>query len=236
LIKGVGMKRFLGTRVCTTLLLLCVLHGPFARRSNAACVGDCDSSGDVTVNELITMVNITLGSAPLSNCEAGDADASGDITINEIIAAVNSVLGGCPLPSATLTPSPSAPPTPTFSLDSTFPQIQSAIFNPTCLGVGCHNATDQSGNLVLEGSGAYANLVGVVPFNVPASQAGLLRVDPGKPANSFLLTKLTLPTVFDLQFGSRMPLAAQPLTAQQIENVSAWILRGALPDEAPAGN
>jgi hypothetical protein len=59
------------------------------------CVGDCDGSGDVTVNEIISMVNIALGSAPLSACTAGDADHSGDITINEVIAAVNNALNGC---------------------------------------------------------------------------------------------------------------------------------------------
>jgi hypothetical protein len=57
--------------------------------------GDCDGSGDVTVNEIISMVNIALGNAPLSACTAGDADGSGDITINEIIAAVKKALSGC---------------------------------------------------------------------------------------------------------------------------------------------
>jgi hypothetical protein len=42
------------------------------------------------------MVNIALGSAPLSACTAGDTDHSGDITINEIIVAVNNALGVCP--------------------------------------------------------------------------------------------------------------------------------------------
>ena len=60
------------------------------------CYGDCDSSGDVTVNELITIVTIARGNAPLSACSVGDADHSGDITINEIIAAVNNDLTGCP--------------------------------------------------------------------------------------------------------------------------------------------
>jgi hypothetical protein len=61
-----------------------------------ACVGDCDGSGDVTVNELIIMVNIALGNQTVSACLAGDADQSGDITINEIITAVNNALNGCP--------------------------------------------------------------------------------------------------------------------------------------------
>ena len=60
------------------------------------CVGDCNHSGEVTVGELVTMVNIALGSAALSACPAGDADGSGTIEINEIIAAVNNALDGCP--------------------------------------------------------------------------------------------------------------------------------------------
>ena len=59
------------------------------------CAGDCDGSGEVTVNELTTMVNITLGNAALSACPRGDGDGSGDITINEIIAATNNALNGC---------------------------------------------------------------------------------------------------------------------------------------------
>ena len=90
-----------------------------------------------------------------------------------------------------------------------------------------------AGNQVLEPDNAYANLVGVVPFTAAAAQLGLLRVDPGKPDNSFLLTKLTLPTVFDPEFLSRMPLGKPPLPPAQIEQIRAWILRGALPDEQP---
>lgn len=60
-----------------------------------ACVGDCDGSGDVTVNELIAMVTIDLGTASLSVCTAGDADGNGEITINEILIAVIRALNGC---------------------------------------------------------------------------------------------------------------------------------------------
>ncbi len=54
--------------------------------------GDCDGSGEVTVDELMTMVNIALGGTPLSACAAGDADGSGDVTVDEIVAAVNHAL------------------------------------------------------------------------------------------------------------------------------------------------
>ena len=62
------------------------------------CTGDCNADGEVTVNELILMVNIALGTLPFTACTAGDADGSGEITINEIIAGVNNALGSCPLP------------------------------------------------------------------------------------------------------------------------------------------
>ena len=227
--------------MCATLLTLGLVLPTLPHRSNAACVGDCDGSGDVTVNELITMVNIALGSAPLSSCPVGDADGNGDIAINEIIVAVNNALGVCTPEQATPTPTPTATPTlpmgtvtPTFSLASTFPQIQATILTPTCLGLSCHNAKDKGGGLVLEGSAAYGNLVGVTPATLAASQAGMLRVDAGNPANSFLITKLTLPE-FDLQLGSPMPSGKPMLSSQQIDDIRAWILRGALADEsAPA--
>jgi hypothetical protein len=59
---------------------------------DGATVGDCDGGGSVTINELITMVSIALGSSPLSMCPNADADASGNVTIAELIAAVNAAL------------------------------------------------------------------------------------------------------------------------------------------------
>lgn len=60
------------------------------------CVGDCNNDKQVTINELITGVNIALGSSPISACPSFDANNSGDVTINEIISAVNNALGSCP--------------------------------------------------------------------------------------------------------------------------------------------
>lgn len=133
----------------------------------------------------------------------------------------------------TPSPSPSVVPTPTFSLDSTFPRIQATIFNTTCLDLGCHNATDRAGDQSLAPADAYVQLVGVTPFLPTAAQAGLLRVTAGDPDKSFLITKLAMTALFDPQFGSRMPLGKPQLTAEQIEQIRAWILRGALADETP---
>lgn len=62
------------------------------------CAGDCNHSNDVTIEEVITMVNIALGNSLLSACPAGDVDGNGSITVNEIIVAVNNSLHGCPSP------------------------------------------------------------------------------------------------------------------------------------------
>ncbi|MCX8073482.1 MAG: hypothetical protein N3C12_13700 [Candidatus Binatia bacterium] len=63
--------------------------------AGAACVGDCGADGEVTIDELINMVNIALGSRPVTDCNAGDENRDGEITIDEIIKAVNNALNGC---------------------------------------------------------------------------------------------------------------------------------------------
>jgi hypothetical protein len=69
---------------------------PTATAMPVACVGDCGGNGQVTVDELLLMVNIALGSADLSACKAGDASGEGQITVDEILTAVNNALNGCP--------------------------------------------------------------------------------------------------------------------------------------------
>jgi len=61
-----------------------------------SCVGDCDGLGQVTVDEILAMVNIALGNADASACRAGDANHDDEITVNEILTSVNNALSGCP--------------------------------------------------------------------------------------------------------------------------------------------
>jgi hypothetical protein len=61
----------------------------------SACPGSCSGDGDVTVNDLIQMVNIALGTAPPSSCPGAGPQGGGPITVAEVVAAVNSVLSGC---------------------------------------------------------------------------------------------------------------------------------------------
>jgi hypothetical protein len=72
--------------------------GAFEANSAApppACVGDCNGNGQVTVDEILTMVNIALGNTPVTSCRAGDANHDNEITVDEILTAVNHALNGC---------------------------------------------------------------------------------------------------------------------------------------------
>ncbi len=62
---------------------------------SSRCTGDCDRSGVVTVDEVVRMVNIALGTLPPMYCLAGDRDGNGQITVDEIVEAVNWLLVGC---------------------------------------------------------------------------------------------------------------------------------------------
>jgi cysteine-rich repeat protein len=60
-----------------------------------SCVGDCGNDGQVTIDELLTMVNIALGNMGMAECEAGDDNDDSQITIDEILRAVDRALNGC---------------------------------------------------------------------------------------------------------------------------------------------
>ncbi len=127
-------------------------------------------------------------------------------------------------PPPTATPSDTPTPSPTATPEPLFVRIQQTIFNPTCATMFCHDAATASGDLVLEADVSYGNLVDVEPMNLAARQAGLLRVEPFAPADSFLIIKVTNPT---LPQGSRMPLGLPPLTPEQIALLTEWIESGA---------
>jgi hypothetical protein len=68
---------------------------PTATSGPIACVGDCDQSGVVVVNELVTGVNIALDRAEITACPDFDTDDSGSVTVNELVSGVNALLRGC---------------------------------------------------------------------------------------------------------------------------------------------
>jgi cysteine-rich repeat protein len=62
--------------------------------SSEACTGDCGGTGSVTIDEIITLVNIALGNAQPSACPHGVPDGA-EVNIALIIQAVNAALSGC---------------------------------------------------------------------------------------------------------------------------------------------
>src|SRR5262245_31619098 len=59
------------------------------------CVGDCDGSGSVTQDEVVTCTNILRGRLPVSSCLACDPNADGIVDDNEVAAANNNSVNGC---------------------------------------------------------------------------------------------------------------------------------------------
>jgi hypothetical protein len=59
------------------------------------CAGDCDEDGTVTLAEVVTGVNIALGTQSLDLCPSLDSDNSDTIEIREPVAAVANLMEGC---------------------------------------------------------------------------------------------------------------------------------------------
>lgn len=81
----------------------------------AACPGDCDGDGEVTIDEILLGVNIAAGLRSLEDCRVFDGSLDDEVTVDEIIAAVNAALLGCPeiptpSPTPTATPPSNQPP------------------------------------------------------------------------------------------------------------------------------
>ena len=57
-------------------------------------VGDCDRSGSVTIDDLLTMVNVALGDVTTTSCEVGDVTCDDQVTVDEILLGVNEALTG----------------------------------------------------------------------------------------------------------------------------------------------
>jgi hypothetical protein len=99
------------------------------------------------------------------------------------------------------------------------------IWDTKCLGPGCHEQPAPGGGLVLADD-AYAHLVGIF-----ATGANRPLVAPGDPDGSYVVNKLD--GTFDDPdvngSGSRMPLAMNMLSAEEIDLIRAWIEQGAQP-------
>ena len=62
------------------------------------CPGDCDGQGNVSIDEVLSGINIALGTAPIEQCEAADRGADGQVTVDDLVEVVGMAISGCPVP------------------------------------------------------------------------------------------------------------------------------------------
>lgn len=109
-----------------------------------------------------------------------------------------------------------------------FSSLHPEVFVPRCSLASCHSVIGRAGNLVLEGDGAHAALVGVTPMNGAAAQEGLVLVAPGDPMGSFLLLKVM--SGLDPRYGDVMPQNSTGLEPDVVAVIDEWISAGAAND------
>jgi len=52
--------------------------------------------GQVTINDIVILVNIALGDQQPSACPFGGINPDGEVTVEQILTAVSNALHGCP--------------------------------------------------------------------------------------------------------------------------------------------
>ena len=85
--------------VVGAIALIVLVAAPQVRAQDE-CVGDCDGSEVVAINELIIGVNIALDAQPISACPAFDCQDTGTVPINCLIQGVTNAIEGCNPPVA----------------------------------------------------------------------------------------------------------------------------------------
>ena len=121
---------------------------------------------------------------------------------------------------------------PTFGLPDVIPDAPTLardvqpLFDRRCAFGGCHSVATRQAGLVLVRDSAHRALVG----RRSLLQGSRTLVVPGDAAASWLMTMISADG--DARVGySRMPLAATPLTPNQIATIARWIDRGAPENE-----
>jgi hypothetical protein len=104
------MRLRAATAVCSAFLVAFLVG-----RASAQCPGDCGGNSVVELSEVVTCVNIGLGTQPLNECPNCSADGR-SVQVTDLIEAVANSMGSCPptpTPTSTATITPTPSPTPT---------------------------------------------------------------------------------------------------------------------------
>src|SRR5262245_6085080 len=77
-------------------LLVAGSGAPARAQACSPCIGDCNFDRQIVVTELVSLVDIALGTKPTSECPSGDENHNRSIEVNELQKAVVYALVGCP--------------------------------------------------------------------------------------------------------------------------------------------
>ncbi len=155
--------RALGASLAVGLALLALPARPVAAQG---CAGDCDGNGTVAINDVITLVDIALGTAPLASCASADTNNDGYITVSEIVSAVNTLLAP---PTVSITAACFLPPDENTSGEPkpcpTTSPYDTDLYLYRCTDLA-HCATDPNSRVLVASAPPDAN--GEVKFTDPA--------------------------------------------------------------------
>lgn len=70
-------------------------HTPSPTPKPVACPGDCNRDGEATVDELVNVVTLALGSREVGPCSSADRSRDFELTVDEITESLQNVLFGC---------------------------------------------------------------------------------------------------------------------------------------------
>ena len=196
--------------IYSTLILALVVGVSFSalgHGDNPTLLEDVNNDGIVNIQDLVLVAD-ALGQPVDRTAEQNpDVNRDGSIDVLDLVRVSNSL--GQTVPDE----------------NSAYHDIQEYVFDKSCANSACHAAPANSADLSLEYGLSYDDLVGIVPRNAAAADAGMKLVDPGNPDNSFLLTKLIGPE--SPNQGSRMPFGGGMIHTGKIEAIRTWIEAGA---------
>ncbi len=101
---------------------------------------------------------------------------------------------------------------------ATFSRVQAEVFTPSCALSGCHSGASPQQGMDLSAGRSYASIV-----NVRAVESTRLRIAPGDPDASYLISKVRGDATIT---GSRMPLGGA-LPPDREKLLVDWVRRGA---------
>lgn len=169
-------------------------------RAQSVCVGDCSATGSVTVDGIIKLVNIALGTAAVSACAKGIPPDEFSVDVATIVRAVGNALNGCPV-EPTATPSPEPSTTPTVEPSATPSEVPTATPMETIAPPSTATPTSTATPVPVTD---FCSLPGAVRFEGP----GVSTV-PGGKSDAPPLSFLTLPIGFCAHFYAHVENARQ---------------------------